>query len=419
MIMGPFIKKLVVKLFPNKRLIPFYVVGVILLSRLIFIKVPGMSGDIWWLSTWAKDIVELPFKLFYTESHARVDIPPLLPIIFGSFELLRRLIQKLFDFTVSNSLFLKSIFIFFECMIGLMGFRFFNRQSTKSAIIFLVLFVFGVAFIYDSAIWAQSESIVAFFLLLAAILLMRKNFLFFIFLTFAVLSKPQALIAVPFFGIFSTRIFGIKKTIGATLLSFLIIFLIMSPFLGPNPYDWFQRFAVIFSEYPVTSANGWNFWVWTVGAWVPDSFTFFGLSCKLIGMLLFGLGYLILFWVSLKATSEKIKEKMFWIIFVVFFLFFTFPTAVHERYYYYGLIFLLFYAASSRKIFDILLYIFLTVVFYFNIQNVLGHILIPFFPDPKIVGLLITLTCTFSMAMTIFYLISMRPKTVAISAVKI
>jgi hypothetical protein len=356
-----------------------------------------MAGDIWWLSTWAKDIIAMPYSNFYNESHARVDLPPILPLIFGAFEYVRHLFYILFSWSVSDELFLKSIFIFFEGMLGLVGFRFFLKRSKKIGIIFLLLFTVNLAFIYDTAIWPQSEAVVTFFILLSFTTLIENKKFSFLFLVLAVLCKPQAAIIIPLYLLFHFNKFGIKQVVFATIGSLAVSILVIVPFLGTNLSVWVEKLGIIFSEYPFTSRGAWNLWSWLVGDRVPDSITILGFSYRNIAIFVFTAAYIVVLFSACRNKST-LEKNIFWYAFLIYFSFFTFSTGITARYSYYSLVFLLFSFCLSRKIFHLFLYLLLMLIFFFNIQASLGTIVIPLALDPKIAGLVISLLSIFLVA---------------------
>ncbi|WP_156140783.1 hypothetical protein [Sporocytophaga myxococcoides] len=256
----------------------------------------------------------------------------------------------------------------------------FNISPYKS---FLVLF--NIAFLYNSIIWGQVDSIFTFFGLASILFALNKKVLWsIIFLVLALNAKLQAIIFIPIVVIvLLPAVFENPRSLINGLIGGLIIqIVILLPFLLENKSDLVLKVAFgSVGYYPVVSMNAFNFWYLIMDGnlrEVSDEILFYGIKYKTWGLILFFLfsfiSLLPLLLSTLNIIIEK-KEKSMEYYKIVFLaaaaiplVFFYFNTEMHERYSHAMIIFIGFYALISS---NYLTYFLLSAGYFLNMEKVL------------------------------------------------
>jgi predicted membrane-bound dolichyl-phosphate-mannose-protein mannosyltransferase len=191
------------------------------------------------------------------------------------------------------------------------------------------IYVFNPAIFANSTFWGQTDSLTAFFSLLAVYLVTgKREFCFYlsaVSLAVGTLVKPQAAFVLP-----AILFLLIKKklswarifTYGLLALGVFIIGFI--PFCHESSLlsFIFHRLAVSANQYPYGSVNAYTFWG-LFGFWRPDNTV---APLAVIGILL---SLLISGFVLIKARQRKGSE--FLLMATVFLASFLFLTRMHER----------------------------------------------------------------------------------------
>lgn len=231
-----------------------------------------------------------------------------------------------------------------ELTTGLMLFVLARRfVRAELALLAAALYLFNPAPIYDTAVAAQMNSIIAALQLVTVWLLLKRQFGGALVLTaLAILVKPQGLILLPLVLAMMVREKAWKQLVIGSVASFALAWLLAAPYVLPhgtawNVYTWlWHQYQSQRDLYPYSSIQAFNLWSFT-GMWKPDERLFLGIAHHTWGALLFGLaalGSIALIW---KRRQDTALLQACALLCLAFFLF---PTRMHERYLYYGVVWL-------------------------------------------------------------------------------
>ena len=238
-------------------LFSLFLFGLIIRLSIIFYD---YSWDVNNHMVWARDLLARGPQNFYETQSSNVfawltpNYPPLAIFIFVVMKLLNPLIHNIYwwlnlhiSFIPSNLIFFleKTVFlaalmkiptILTDLGIAFLIFLFAKKiipKDKKNQIIAVSLILFNPAFIFNSALWGQIDSIPIFFVLLSIYFLLytKRSVISATMFTLALLVKPTALIFLPVYTILFVKKFRIKKSILALFIANIIFYLFFLPFL--------------------------------------------------------------------------------------------------------------------------------------------------------------------------------------------
>jgi len=241
----------------------------------------------------------------------------------------------------------------------------------------------NVAYLYNSVIWGQVDSVHTSLSLLALLLAFKRPVWSGLVFLLAFNAKIQAIIFLPL--LLMIWLFSIKSWKQVLSLGFVVLFseaLILMPFiLGGTFPEYIKMVKGAVGFYPSISMNAFNFWDLVLSdeviANAKDHETFFVLSYKTTGLLLFFLfSGIVLLPVLVKSVAALVKrqvdERMMEITCLaaglVAIVFFFFNTQMHERYSHPAMLLFFFYGVFSK---NFLLYIITSVAYFLNLEKVL------------------------------------------------
>ena len=224
----------------------------------------------------------------------------------------------------------------FELLLAVVIFLFVRRrEGDRRGLICAALYALNPAVIYDSALWAQPDSIHSCFLTLAAVFLIaRRPTLCLSFLTLAVLSKPQALMAAPLILIFLLMNSAAGESVRAVLASGAAAAIVFLPFLLRSPNTITEMIQTMANRDTYVSGNAHNFW-WLFSSIagldpkMDDSSTVFvGLSYSVVALAMVGTLYALAMTFLLKKKSVALTaEPLAYVCMLVF----IFAVRMHEN----------------------------------------------------------------------------------------
>jgi hypothetical protein len=202
------------------------------------------------------------------------------------------------------------------------------KDKNKNLLLAIVAISPGLALV--SSGWGQVDSIMTAIIFLALMLAPTSTYLATSLLIVALLTKPQAILAVGVYFLYLFFRFGAKKTslqAGYLLVIFAILELIFRTRFSLSLTSFFTG-AV--GQYKNLSLNAFNLW-WAIfgrGSWnIQD--TGQAMSYKSVGLALFAIG-------SFPALAYLAKKKdainLIFVVGYIYLLFFVFPSQIHERY---------------------------------------------------------------------------------------
>lgn len=250
-----------------------------------------------------------------------------------------------------------------------------------------VLYALSPALIYDSAVWGQTDTILAGLLLLAALAYVeRRAGLLGAACTLALLLKLQALPVVALLALAVAARYradwagrGRALVLGAALAAGAVA--AASAMVGTLAQWWIgYRHAV--GYYTNTTLGAMNLW-WLLAAWADDrSAGMAGLTLRAWGIILMAIGTAIAAfrWARLRFAAEAALPALA----TVAWAFFVLPTQIHERYAVPAVAMLIAAAATERRWF--LPAAFLSVTVMLNLVNELPLVFRPWPALPSAVN---------------------------------
>jgi len=361
--------------FIKKHLLFFlFLLGLILRLLIIFYD---YSWDVNNYMVWAKDFLTRGPQNFYETQSSNVfatltpNYPPLAVFIFVVMRLINPLIHNIYWWLNLNIPLIPSGLIFFleklvflaalmkvpailaDLGIAFLIFLFAKKiipKDKKNQNIAISLILFNPAFIFNSALWGQIDSIPIFFVMLSAYYLLytKRDIVSSILFTLALLVKPTALIFLPVYIILFIQKFGIKKSIINLFITNIIFCLFFLPFTF-SPYKTYLNKILAAQSLPYVTNGALNFWVLIAGFRGIKDVTPFLLNIPYRYFGYFIVGLINIFIILCLIKSKKITEDFFMALFIASFAAFLFLTKMHERYSLLPLVFLLVYSFKKTK----------------------------------------------------------------------
>lgn len=342
----------------------------------------GLDGENW--KQWAHYIFENGLsKSYYNEA---ISYPPIYIYALYFFTLLFDTSEKL----LSHLYLTRVIALAFDFLtVAALWFYVLAIRRQAFLLFFLLL---NIAFIYNSLVWWQTDSIHTAFVLLAVFMaLYQKPVFVVLFFILAINSKLNALIYSPIIVLLLLPLFKAKPYhfLWALLLGFLFQFIILSPFLVEgNLGNWFHSLIQRIDYYHFASMKAYNFWyLWLDNnpRNVSDSTLIFDIiSYKNLGLVLFFIASALALFPLCKKTCQLIKHRtsfqqndiafIFLSLGLITLIFFFFPTRIHERFAHAGVLFFFVHACVTS---NFRLYFWYAIAYFINLEKEAQFLLLP------------------------------------------
>lgn len=229
----------------------------------------------------------------------------------------------------------------------------------------------------DSALWGQSDSLMALFVILVLLALSRdKPLLAWLFFAAAMLTKFQSVVLLPLLVILTLRRYGRRALAVCTLLASIIGGVVLLPFfIGSGVQPTLMPYLSTVGEYPVVTANALNLWYVLSPhkpgvplPWPDDKFSdatsFMGIvSYKQAGFVLLGL--YVLFICCLVWRQAGQHREFIWAA-ALYLSFFMLPTEIHERYLYPTAVLLIIAITQQRRVWPLAIVSAVTLAYFYN-----------------------------------------------------
>jgi Gpi18-like mannosyltransferase len=256
----------------------------------------------------------------------------------------------------------------------------FRQRFIGQPIPYLFLLL-NIAYLFNTMCWGQVDSIHTNLIFLSLLLAIAYPVASMVLFMLALGTKLQTIVFLPLLVIlyvYSVR--NIKQALGVAIAAVLTIGLVLTPFIvtGKMPQLWNVVTGAV-GFYPKVSVNAFNLWYIIEPDnpyFINDSETYFLLSYKHIGLLLFfimsGLTLLPLFLRTLRLRKAgqrfgpDTKQLLFLTTGLIALYFFYFNTQMHERYAHPIIIFFFFYAVYSK---DYKLYILGSIAYLLSLDK--------------------------------------------------
>lgn len=226
--------------------------------------------------------------------------------------------------------------------VGFMSYKLTNKDMTKGAVAYAVILMSPLV-IFNSAAWAQCDSIYVFFIVLSLILLMDEHYgISFFVLGVAFSFKLQAVFILPFF------IFYYFKERKFSIIQFLLIPLAMcvtaipSLVMGRGIADVFMNYVEQIGTYTSLAINYPSVWCVVNEAVSPETLK---APAVIITVVLIG----IFMYIWIKSAENMDKKKMLYCAFILAYTCVLFLPKMHERYGYLYEILAILIAFVDRK----------------------------------------------------------------------
>lgn len=368
--------------------IPFYWIGFGLLFLIYILIVPekGHGGDLGHWKRWAGFIKMEGFPYIYDYGTVYpttfpCNYPPVILYILKIFSLLFKDMEAI----IEGMKYFKIIPLIFDFLSAGIIFLLVKRnQETNYLPLFLLL---SPAFLYNSFIWGQVDSVITFFVAAALIFALRKWLLLSIlFFVIALNTKLQAVVFLPIFMLSIFPLITSWKTLGKALVVVIISqLLILLPFLLYGTIeDWYQVQSSLVDQYQNVSLNAFNFWYLLIEGtpmYIKDyTILWFGMTYKTWGLLFFCLlSFFALLPILLKticyalqkrSADSSFKEMVFLTASLCVLGFFFFNTQMHERYSHPVMLMAFLYGILSKNYW---LYGITSLAYLLNLEKTLKH----------------------------------------------
>jgi len=208
-----------------------------------------------------------------------------------------------------------------------------KKLNHQLAVLGFCLYVFNPAIFFNSSIWGQYDGIVALFLLAAFYLLEFRKMpeVAFVFYSLAWTFKPQAIMLLPFIGLFMLIKYSPAKWLTSTITLAVTTILIYFPFSPNNPLAGLISVNLGSTTlYNCTSCFAFNFWG-MFGNWKSDLQSFLGIKYLYWAFILYLISLVSIFF--FKPFLKRYNSPFFFITAAMSaFAFFSLLTRMHERY---------------------------------------------------------------------------------------
>jgi Gpi18-like mannosyltransferase len=355
--------------------------------RLIVAPYGGFSGDIVPYQAWAVG----PDRMHIydpTYQIPRCNYPPLYPIILKCLAFAHRALHLPGDLTEpvsepqlpttkANMVVIKLPGIAADaCVIALLARLGLNLARPRAGLIASALYAFNPAIIYDSAVWGQTDTILAGLLIWAiASAVLRHEVRTGIAAALALLLKLQAapVCGVLLVGVMAPSAGARRGRVIAGIALAVAAALALSILCGVTD-TWAHGYQSAVGFYPVASVRAFNLWH-LLGADVDDRLPFIlGLSRRAIGLLLFSGALMSILFAWWRAAFSMNRAAV--VCAAAALAFFALPTEIHERYSVPAVGLMVLAGIWDRRAFAIAVLLSLTVLL--NLVNELPFLFQPF-----------------------------------------
>jgi Gpi18-like mannosyltransferase len=313
-------------------------------GRLLILPTAGMTGDIDTFVGWVHSIAVNGLPNAYDE---KLSFPPVMAYIWGLLGLVEpgfRAATDSTDLTIRILMKLPPVLADFGLAL-LVGYAL--RERPRWALLGMVGVLIHPGIIDASAWWGQYESIYLLSALAAAVLAMNgRNGWAAALIAVSLMTKPQALpMLVPFAAWFWAT-GGWRGFARASAIGVAVIVLLWLPFIAAGgPGNYLRNVATYQGEqFAVLSLWAWNVW-WLIqevagnGNFITDRASLLGpLTLRHVGFVVTGLLELV---VALAVLRDPRPRTFILALVASILIAFSFLTAMHERYSYGAVIFLL------------------------------------------------------------------------------
>ncbi len=357
--------------------------ALITLAALAVVKIallpffPGFGADVGSYQAWALQIATLGPAHTYQQGYF-LDYPPgylyglwvaglIAKLIGASGELLRVIAESpaiVADFFLATAMFA------------------FVRKTSRPTIAFAAMLMVALnpAFLFDTVVWGQSDSVLTFTMLLSIVALLEAQYdLCWGLAAIAVLIKPQGLMLVPVLAWWTMLETKVGRWVRCAVVAMAVFLIGIAPFQIGHPWNWILNlYTSTAAYYHETSVNAFNLMALLGGLRQPDDGLIGGVSYFALGMSLLVPLYGFIAWILWRKRN---RNTLIYCAFIAIFGFFMVAPRMHERYLYPALIFSVPLALESTEM--LVLFGVLSLTCLFNLAYILHTLQTTVFLDSR------------------------------------
>ena len=338
-----------------------------------------------------------------------INYHPVIPYLLYFYDLAMGTPEKI----IANINYIKVVPILFD-FLPIIVLCCFRQRFIEAKIPYLFLLL-NIAYLYNSVCWGQADSMFSSLCFLALVIGLYNPKVAVVLYTLSFYTKFQSIMFLPpLLLVLAYSIRSLKTLQTCILLAAGTAFVILLPFiLAGKAGDVFYittHTVDFMSHVSVQAYNIWYLLIWGNPFEVQDYETFFILTYKQTGLLLFlvastltmipFLSRLLTMRGSKLAPDAALKELMFLTVGLLCFYFFYFNTQMHERYMQPAVILFFFYAVYSRNYIP---YILISIAYLMSLEktfpNFLGIPLHRILFSSRAIALLYTATLAYTMVL--------------------
>ena len=279
----------------------------------------------------------------------------------------------------------------------------FVRRSGRASIAFAAALMVALnpAFLFDTVVWGQSDSVLSFTMLLSVIALLDEQYdLCWALAAISVLIKPQGLMLVPVLGWWTMLETDVWRWLRCGVVALMVFIIGIAPFQIGHRWNWIlELYTSTAAYYHETSVNAFNFMALVGGLRQGDDGTIGGVSYFALGMSLLVPLYGFIAWILWRKRTAK---TLAFSAFLAVFGFFMVAPRMHERYLYPSLVFAIPLALESTEM--LALFAILSATCLFNLAYILHTLQTIVFLDSRdTLAMIASAVNTVLFAVAIFY----------------
>lgn len=292
--------------------------------------------DTFWYRDWALDLPNGLFDVYTRAEAINLDYPPL--YLFPLY-----LIGKLYQVITPDAnyyiqmLVLKFFPLLFDMLCGIFLYRIFRKEGEMTAIVAAMVWLCNPSMFFNSACWGQTDSIMAFLLLISFWYLNKdRPILAAVLFAVAGLTKYQCLMFIPVFllQLYFNNQKQWARIIKALLAAAATVAVVFLPFMigSKDPLLFFNVYLGGADTYPYCSLYCFNLYGmlgldWSTG--IKDTTPFIGsVTYQMFGTILLVLSLILLVMLYIRGKNRNPWIGGLFIMQCVFML----TTRMHERY---------------------------------------------------------------------------------------
>lgn len=341
-----------------------------------FLAIPGFEDDLRWQVHWGKRVAkEGLWKLYEGDYSARqkfsrydiVDYPPVVPLIVGGLVKLAKTVrhaeQIRLMLKVTVTVFEMALIAVLSCLVMTK-----SKAPHGHRLIMTALILLSPGLALATTGWGQIDSLFCLLIVLAFYFGWNNRFwLSTPLILAAVLTKPQGVLAL---GCYFLMLLWRKKFSAFWIqgaCGFVLLLLLILAFRFFSHSDFLAIYLGAVGAFPATSWAAFNLWELIFGdesLHVLGSTKFAGISYYAIGLSLYlatALCAVVSLW-----KSEQTLENLMLFAGCIYLAFFLFPTEIHGRFLYYGVVLLALPATRNKMLLGA--YVTLSVILYLNVK---------------------------------------------------